>query len=112
MAATLAGDGRKVGAVAEKDSDEFDGAARVFSRDAGAVVPFGEKFGAALDAQAVADVVTENDVESRDDAVGDQFGKGMQIILIGGGKEVVRVAGDDELVPGVAVVEVDNAIDP
>ena len=112
LAATLACDGSEIGAVTEENGDEFDGAARVFSGGAGAVVPLGEEFSAAFDAEAIADVVAENDVEARDDAVADQFGECVEIVLIGGREEIVRISGDDELVAGMAVVEIDNAINP
>ena len=112
LAATLGADGREICGVAQIDSDKFNGVARIFAGGAGAFVPFGEEFSAAFDTEAVADVVAEDDVEARNDAVADQLRERVKIVLIGGGKEVVRVAGDDELVAGMTVIEIDNAIDP
>ncbi len=108
----VAGDGGEVRGVAEVNGDEFDGGARVASGGSSALIPLGEEFGAAFDAQAVADVVAENDVVARDDAVGDELGKGPEIGFVVGREEVVGIAGDDELVAGMAVVEVDDAGDP
>jgi hypothetical protein len=46
----------------------------------------------------------------------DQLGKREQIFVRagsgGGGEEIVRVAREDELVAGMAVVKIDNAIQP
>ena len=105
------GDDGEVGGVTEEKSDQFDGGARMFADGFGAILPAREKICAAFDANAVSDIVSENDVVTRNDALRDQFGKGEEIFF-GAGKKIVGVAGEDELIARMAVVEIDDAIQP
>ena len=105
------GDGGEVRGVMEEMREEFDGGAGMFGGGFGAFVEAGEEFCAAFDADAITDVVSEDDVVARDDALGDEL-RERDKLLVGSGEEVVGVAREDELIAGMAVVEIDNAIQP
>ena len=105
------GDDGEVRGVTKEKSDQFDGGAGMFADGFGAILPACEEIRAAFDANAVPDIVSENDVVTRDDALRDQLGKGEEIFF-GAGKKIVGVAGEDELVARMAVIEIDDAIQP
>lgn len=83
----------------------------MFGGGFGAFVEAREEFRAAFDADAITDVVSEDDVVARHDALGDEL-RERDELLVGSWKKIVGVAREDELVAGVAVVEIDNAIEP
>lgn len=105
------GDGGEIRGVTEEDGEQLDGGAGMFAGEFGTVRPAGEEVAAALDANAIPDVVSEDDVVTRDDALGDELREGGQVLFIGR-EEIVGVAGEDELIAGMAVVEIDNAMEP
>jgi hypothetical protein len=83
----------------------------MFAGHFGPILPARKQIRAALQPNAVPDVVSENNVVSRHDALRDQFRKSDQILFVRREK-IVRVAAEDELIAGMAVVELDNAVEP
>lgn len=105
------GDGGEVRGVVEEMREEFDGGAGMFRGGFGPFVKASEKFRAALDANAVTDVVSEDDVVAGDDARRNEL-RERDELLVGSWEKIVGVAREDELVARMAVVEIDNAIEP
>ena len=93
-------------------SNQLDGGARMFTRGFRFFIPFSKNLATAFDLDAISNIIAENDVETRDDGLLNQFWKGDKLAGIGSKKQNVDVSGENELIARVTVVVINNPGEP
>src|SRR5436190_4112748 len=103
---------RDVRDVTKVISNQLDGGARVFARGFRFFIPFSKNLSTAFDLDAISNIVAENDVETRDDRLLNQFWKGYKLGRVGSKKEIVDISGEGELIARVTVIVINNPGEP